>query len=112
MTAEAPDSAIMIALTNSVPGREAEFNAWYDDIHVKDLVAVPGIVAAQRYLAVPSGDAPAALYQYLTIYRTEGSVDAVRANLAATRDRRIISEALAPGSAMWAFRPIGPRITE
>ncbi len=53
----------MLALTNSVPGREAEFNGWYDEVHVKDLVAVPGIVAAQRYVAVPSGDAGGPPYQ-------------------------------------------------
>lgn len=112
MTSEVSGRAIMLALTNSVPGREAEFNTWYDDVHVKDLVAVPGIVAAQRYVVVPSNDATTAPYQYLTIYGTADPIDTVRANLAATRDRRVISDALAGGGAMWAFHPIGPRITE
>jgi hypothetical protein len=109
---EPSDSTIMLALTNSVPGREAEFNTWYDDVHVKDLVAVPGIVAAQRYIVVPSNDGARAPYQYLTIYRTEGSAEAVRANLADSRDRRVISDALAAGGAMWTYQPIGPRIAE
>jgi hypothetical protein len=112
VTSEPSESAIMLALTNPVAGREAEFNTWYDDVHVKDLVAVPGIVAAQRYIVVPSSDATSAPYQYLTIYRTEGSAESVRANLASTRGRRVISDALAPGGAIWTYKPIGPRIAE
>jgi hypothetical protein len=111
VTSESSDTAIMLALTNSVPGREADFNTWYDEVHIKDLVAVPGIVAAQRYLVVPSTDGADPPYQYLTIYRTEGSAESVRANLAASRDRRVISDALAPGGAMWTFQPMGPRVT-
>lgn len=39
----------MIVLSNPVPGREAEFNEWYDRQHIPDLLNVPGFVAAQRF---------------------------------------------------------------
>ena len=39
----------LLAFTNPVPGREAEFNRWYDERHMPDLLAVPGFVSAQRF---------------------------------------------------------------
>lgn len=108
---EVSGSGIILALTNAVVGRESEFNQWYDDVHVKDLVAVSGIGAAQRYRFVPANNLPVPPYEYLTIYRTDVSPDAVFANLAATRDTRAISDSLAPGGGLWGFEPIGPRVT-
>jgi hypothetical protein len=112
MTLETSGTGIILALTNSVPGREAEFNKWYDDVHVKDLVAVPGIGAAQRYRVVAAKDLRQSPYDYLTIYRTDVPLDHVFASMAATRDLRTISDTLAPGGGLWAFEPIGPRVTE
>ena len=31
------------------PGKEKEYNDWYDNQHLPDLLKIPGIVAAQRY---------------------------------------------------------------
>jgi hypothetical protein len=101
----------MLAFTNPVAGREAEFNTWYDDVHVKDLLAIRGIAAAQRFMVVPTGDATAPPHQYLAMYRLDAPVEEVRANLAVDRDRRVISEAFGPGAVMWGFRPLGPAVT-
>jgi hypothetical protein len=40
---------LLLAFTNPVVGREEEFNRWYDERHVPDLLAVPGFVSAQRF---------------------------------------------------------------
>jgi hypothetical protein len=112
MNLETSGTGIILALTNSVPDREAEFNKWYDEVHVKDLVAVPGIGAAQRYRVAAAKDLPASPYGYLTIYRADVPLDQVFASMAATRDQRMISDTLAPGGGLWAFEPIGPRVTE
>jgi hypothetical protein len=111
MTLETSGTGIILALTNAVPGREMEFNKWYDDVHVNDLVAVPGIGAAQRYQVAAAKDLPASPYDYLTIYRTDVPLDQVFTSMAATRGQRMISDALAPGAGLWAFQPIGPRVT-
>jgi hypothetical protein len=37
-----------LVMTNCDPAHESEFNAWYDDIHLGDLLRIPGIVAARR----------------------------------------------------------------
>lgn len=39
----------LIVLTNPVPGKEKEYNEWYDNVHLSDVLDCPGIVSAQRY---------------------------------------------------------------
>ena len=39
---------------DAVEGQETEFNRWYDHQHAPDVVAVPGFVTAQRYVAADS----------------------------------------------------------
>jgi hypothetical protein len=56
----------MIVLTNPVAGQEEEFNAWYDAVHLRDVMAVPGIVGARRFRAVSKGD-----WHYAAIYDLE-----------------------------------------
>jgi hypothetical protein len=58
-----------VVFTDAVPGKEAEFNAWYDAQHLADVLRVPGFVAAQRFkLAQPQSDLPA---RYLALYEIE-----------------------------------------
>lgn len=53
--------------SNPVAGQEQEYNRWYDEQHLGDVLKVPGFVAAQRFkLAQPDPDVPA---QYLAIYQ-------------------------------------------
>ena len=40
---------IVVAFTRPVEGREAEYNAWYNDIHLPEAVSVPGFSSAQRF---------------------------------------------------------------
>ncbi len=61
---------ILIALVNAVDGKDAEFNAWYSNTHIPEVVALPGFVSAQRYEY--ASDAPTA-YRYATVYEIEGS---------------------------------------
>jgi hypothetical protein len=57
----------------SSPEREAEYNEWYDSIHLPDLLKVKGVKAASRYQAVPVQFTGGALDgpQYLAIYEVE-----------------------------------------
>ena len=44
----------MIALTRPQPGRDDEFNEWYQNVHLVELCTMPGVTGAQRYkLAAP-----------------------------------------------------------
>src|ERR1700722_14880884 len=39
----------------TTPGQEAEYNEWYNKIHIPDVLNVPGFVAAQRFKVAESG---------------------------------------------------------
>ncbi len=67
-----PDRQIIIALVNAVEGREDEFNDWYTNTHLPEVVALPGFVSAQRY-AVPDAVTGQSQYRHATVYEIEGS---------------------------------------
>lgn len=41
----------MISLTAPVEGRDAEFNDWYDRVHMPEILSFPGVQSARRYRA-------------------------------------------------------------
>lgn len=58
--------ALLLFATDIAPEAEADFNAWYDQEHVPGLAAVPGCLAARRFLirrAVSEGK-----QRYLALY--------------------------------------------
>jgi uncharacterized glyoxalase superfamily protein PhnB len=82
-----------VVLTNCTPGGDEAFNAWYDGVHIADLLRIPGIASATRaelvdaQLSMAGGDLmmtdPAGIgakYRYLACYRIE--TDDIRAVLA------------------------------
>jgi len=61
---------ILIVPSSPLAGQGEEYNRWYDDEHIADLLKVPGVVAGRRYDALPaSPDRPAA--EFLAIYEIE-----------------------------------------
>lgn len=73
-----------LVFTNSAPGREEAFNRWYDEVHIGDLLRVPGIVGARRaeltdeQLSMETGDPKlcgpeqiGARHRYLAVYDIE-----------------------------------------
>jgi len=39
---------IQVVFSNPVEGRDAEFNDWYDNVRIPELLAVPGMLSAKR----------------------------------------------------------------
>lgn len=65
---------ILVVQTRPVsPEREDEYNKWYSEEHLPDILKVPGIVAARRYRVRDTGDVKAdpATPEYLAIYEIE-----------------------------------------
>jgi hypothetical protein len=61
---------ILVVISNSSPGQEDEFNRWYTEQHLDDVLRVPGFVAAQRFKL--SIDGPQSLSgRYLSIYEMD-----------------------------------------
>lgn len=112
------DENYLVALTNPVEGKEAEYNRWYDEVHVPDMLSLPGVTWGQRF-ALPGTqtvgssaptDGPAPTHRYLALYRFSGDADALMAELGArmTAGTLSVDASLDPASAsMSAWVPIG-----
>lgn len=63
---------LMVVMTNPVAGREDDYNAWYDDRHLGDVLRIPGIVSAERFeLSASQRFDPPYPYGYLALYWIE-----------------------------------------
>lgn len=63
---------LFVVYTNPAPGREAEYNDWYDNRHLGDVLAVPGVKSARRLeLCGPQVQDCEQPYKYLALYDVE-----------------------------------------
>lgn len=64
---------LLLAINGPVneAGAEATYNQWYDEIHIPDLKAIPGVVSAQRYKIVSSKLPGGATLPYVAAYEIE-----------------------------------------
>ncbi len=85
-----PRSLMLVYSSPTSPETEAEYNDWYTNKHLKDVVALPGIVGATRYKledAVSLDPIPTSNSKYVAIYEIEGdSVEAMNAAKQALAD--------------------------
>lgn len=58
----------LLVLTTPVPGRDEEFNDWYTNQHVPDVLKIPGFVGAKRYKITHDSNLPG---KYVAIYEIE-----------------------------------------
>ncbi len=101
---------LVMVMSNPVEGREAEFDDWYENTHLDEVLATTGFTSAQRF-ALEAGVGPASAHRYLALYETEGdSAEEVIARLNARRAERQQSDAIdRRGAALWVFSPTGER---
>ena len=68
-------SSVLIVLTNPTDGHEAEYNDWYDNQHLAEVLALPGFVSATRFKLsdsqLPADQAPASKHRYAAIYELD-----------------------------------------
>ena len=75
---------LMVVYTNPVEGEEDEYNKWYDETHLPDIVDVPGVVSGRRLKLAPvAGTGDGATHQYLALYEIDGDPAAVMAEIGA-----------------------------
>ena len=103
---------IVHVLTEPVPGKEAEFDDYYENTHLDEVLESTGWVSAQRFkLAAQVGEG--CPLPYLASYEAQGeSAEAVLAHLNATRGQRQQSDALNYRTGrVWVFEATGERHT-
>jgi hypothetical protein len=105
-------SYLWVVLTNAVDGMDADLNAWYDDVHLPDLLSVDGVVTARRFRLVPEGSQGE--YRYLCLYEIEtDNLEALRTQIveAAKAGEIAISDSLAEGTWHTFFEPMGAELS-
>lgn len=61
---------VMVVESKAKPGRDDEYNAWYDTTHIAEICAIPGVVSCRRFdlaMSMMGGDGQ----PYLAIYEIE-----------------------------------------
>ena len=87
-----PVTGVLIVLVDcGDPAREAEFNAWYDDVHVPDILSTGAYYSAVRY---ENTDTESGGPRYLAVYETDaadpiGQLAVLQAKLAEVNAYRI-----------------------
>jgi hypothetical protein len=84
---------VLVVLNEPKPGREDEFNRWYETTHLPDVLGVPGIVAAQRFEFVEVQGGPASVHKYLVLYEVEAP------------DAKAVQDAFRSAQARWSAEP-------
>ena len=105
---------VFIVFTNVTnPEHDEDYNDWYDNTHLADVVKVPGFVAATRYRvseAQAKGMEPQ--HRYLSIYEVEGDdLQGALDTLGRAGRNMVISEHLdGQRAAAYLYEEITPRV--
>jgi hypothetical protein len=93
----------MLVFTNAVEGRDDEFNEWYDNVHLAEVVSLPGFVAATRHELADAQMFPEQSHRYLAIYEYKGDAADALAALGAGAATMNMSDALAGDAKLVLF---------
>jgi hypothetical protein len=59
---------MVVESSPSAPERDDEYNKWYSEVHLPDILAIPGFTAGRRYRAPEGTDSG---HRYLSVYDIE-----------------------------------------
>lgn len=101
---------VVVVLTEPTPGREQEYNDYYENLHIDEVLSTTGWLSGQRFRLSDETGASCPL-PYLAFYEAEADDPKdVIATLNATRPGRQQSSALnKETAAVWVFTETGPR---
>jgi hypothetical protein len=117
-------SECLVVLSKPVAGMEDEYNRWYTEQHLADVLGLDGFVSARRFRFTPSRVSRSVEHPYMAIYEVEDGARerAEEALLSALRENRHgpsepggkprvpLSEALDPDLITWWFAAITDRV--
>jgi hypothetical protein len=66
----------LIVYSGPVEGREDEYNKWYDEVHLAEFTALPGVVSGRRFQVAEGKPAP-----YAAVYELTSPPDEVMASM-------------------------------
>lgn len=114
---------VMVVLTNALEGRDDEFNRWYDERHVGDVLGQGPFSSVQRFRVADVDTGAPPPYRYLALYEVEdGKLQeawdwivwsrAERAEaLEAGREPRVpMADTIAEERVSWFYAPMSDRV--
>ena len=101
---------MVVVLTEPTEGCDEEFNDYYENVHLEEVIATTGWTSAQRFQLADQAGAKCPL-PYLALYEAEAdSAESVIKKLNETRPQRVQSAAINKRTAgIWVFSEIGPK---
>jgi hypothetical protein len=105
----------LLAFTNAKPGEDEAFNDWYTNVHLADVLKLPGVTSAQRFrisdTQLRPGSSP---FEYMAIYEID--IDNIEVTLSALRSasgtpEMPLSPAMQDKRMVWIYEPITPPVT-
>lgn len=107
---------VFVVMTNPTGDRDAEFNKWYDNQHIPDVLRVPGFVAAQRFkISDAQMGGAKSQWRYLALYELESNDPAASIKELQARvgtSAMVMSDAIDMSSiGAFMFTAIGERVT-
>ncbi len=101
---------VVMVLSNPREGMEDEFNDWYENTHLEEVLGTTNFRSAQRFVLDEAKGASSG-HKYLAMYETEAeSAEEVVADLEARRHERQQSKTInRRDAALWVFSPTGER---
>ncbi|HEY2834069.1 MAG TPA: hypothetical protein VGJ14_16695 [Sporichthyaceae bacterium] len=106
-------TALLVVLTSPVEGREDEYNDWYTNDHLSDVLKAAGFTAAQRFRFTPSKLSRHPVAPYLAIYEVDAADREQAEKLlleTAMTPAMPISDALGPRPITWWFESLCDRV--
>ena len=80
-----PKGVFVVLTSPATPEQDEALNSWYDDVHLPEVLEVPGIVSARRFKiasAQTTDDATLGTDDvYLAIYEVDGDFETVAAEI-------------------------------
>ena len=105
---------MMAVYSNAVEGKESEFNDWYSNVHMADMLKIPGVVAVQRFEGVAYPPEKNAKFKYAAIYELDTEDLEKTMSLvgdAVARGDMVISDAIDEKGSMQTYIPITEKMT-
>lgn len=97
--------AKMLVFTNAREGRDEEFNRWYDEIHLPEVLALPVFSGAERFRLAEAQMFAEQRFRYLAIYEYRGTAAAALAALTGAAGGFRMTESMAPEVHVSLFEP-------
>ncbi|MFA7556111.1 MAG: hypothetical protein WCY88_17850 [Spongiibacteraceae bacterium] len=105
---------VLVVYSNPVPGKEQEYNDWYNNQHLSDVLAQPDYIQARRYKLtdLKLDDAmPDASHQYVAFYHLHtDDPDAALKGMVARVEAGVIglSDTMAPDFLAYCYAAASP----